>query len=384
MRAGNIVTTSGDVSTPPGGAPCSCGDSSVIDLELAPADVAAIRFHPDPVWETVASLGVLAHPAKHPLHRDLLDRVREPDWDHDLLVAMMASDRWYPTTLAPVPAAHARPTRSARWRPSRTPTRTSPAPTWRCCGVPSPTSRAGAAYTVPRLLEDTATRSRRLLRRGCWRRCGSGSTTSPTSDIAYRSSSLASDGVGVTLGGLHERLTYAEGRLRLQMPGHHEHRQMGGAGVRLVPVGLPLAVPGGRARLGAAGGQLRRTGSGAAVGVGPSGGGHGPRPGARPVAGRDPRPPRRAQHDHAARPAAAAEQRDRQRAPHRDAARRAAAVVAPRSRGALRAHLPRPRADHAAARERAVRARATGEATRPDERLGSSGRVAGAKDHSVT
>ncbi len=179
MRAGNIVTTSGDVSTPPGGAPCSCGDSSVIDLELAPADLAAIQFHPDPVWETVASLGVLAHPAKHPLHRDLLDRVREPR----LGPRPARRDDGLGPVVPDHPRAGARcarpPTRSGRWRPSPRPTRTSPAPTWRRCGVRSPTSRAGAAYSVPRLLEDTATALVGYFDR-CWRRCGSGSTTSPS------------------------------------------------------------------------------------------------------------------------------------------------------------------------------------------------------------
>ncbi len=233
MRAGNIVTTSGDVSTPPGGAPCPCGDSSVIDLELVPADVAAIQFRPDPVWETVASLGVLAHPTKHPLHRDLLNRVHEPDWDHDLLVAMMASDRWYPTTLAPVPLrSPADPIRSLEavadtdediaGTDLETLRRTFPdQPRWR-------------RYSVPRLLEDTATALVGYfdaVLAPLWERVDD----ITQSDIAYRSSSLASDGVGVTLGGLHERLTYDAGRLRLQMPGHHEHRQMGGAGIRLVP-----------------------------------------------------------------------------------------------------------------------------------------------------
>ena len=200
MRAGNIVTTSGDVSTPPGGAPCSCGDSSVIDLELAPADLAAIRFHPDPVWETVASLGVLAHPAKHPLHRDLLDRVRDPDWDHDLLVGMMASDRWYPTTLAPVPlrtpadpvrslAAVADTDEDIAGADLETLRRTFPhQPRWR-------------TYTVPRLLEDTAAALVGYFDRvmaPLWERVDD----ITQSDIAYRSSSLASDGVGVTLGEL--------------------------------------------------------------------------------------------------------------------------------------------------------------------------------------
>ena len=46
-------------------------------------------------------------------------------------------------------------------------------------------------------------------------------------DISYRSRALASEGVGSTLTGLHKRLSYREGRLRLQMPGHHEHRSAG-------------------------------------------------------------------------------------------------------------------------------------------------------------
>ena len=39
-----------------------CDRASHVDLLLGADDVAAIRFAPDPVWETVASLGVLAHP----------------------------------------------------------------------------------------------------------------------------------------------------------------------------------------------------------------------------------------------------------------------------------------------------------------------------------
>ena len=62
MRAG-----SGDVVGAAGGAPplsaCGCASSSLVELELAAADLADIRFVPDPVWETVASLGVLTAPA---------------------------------------------------------------------------------------------------------------------------------------------------------------------------------------------------------------------------------------------------------------------------------------------------------------------------------
>ena len=46
---------------------------------------------------------MLAHPRTHHLHGALVDRVREPAWDHDLLMSLLASDRWCPSLLAPVP-----------------------------------------------------------------------------------------------------------------------------------------------------------------------------------------------------------------------------------------------------------------------------------------
>ena len=60
------------------GQACACDATSVVDLLLGADDVAAIRFAPDPVWETVASLEVLAHLRTHHLHGALVDRVREP------------------------------------------------------------------------------------------------------------------------------------------------------------------------------------------------------------------------------------------------------------------------------------------------------------------
>ena len=233
MRAGSAdVTLSAGSSAVPT-APCDCHGTPVVDLALEPDDLAAIRFHPDPVWETVASLGVLAHPAQHQLHRGLHERVREPDWDHDLLVGLMASDRWYPTTLAPVPRRSAEDPARALAAVAETDEavagedldllrRTFPdEPRWR-------------AYSVPRLLEETSaalvTYFDRVLA-PLWERV----EEITQSDIAYRSSSLAADGVGATLGGLHERMSYDAGRLRLRMPGHHQHRRSGGHGLRLVP-----------------------------------------------------------------------------------------------------------------------------------------------------
>ena len=239
MRAGQFVTTAADGPGNPSGdrsvgvGPCSCRASSVIDLELEPADLVAIRFAPDPVWETVASLGVLAHPAKHPLHRSLLDRVRAPDWDHDLLVALMASPGWYPTTLAPVPQrVPDEPVRSLA-SIADTPEDVAGADLERLRRL-FPDQARWRGYTAPRLLEDTATALVGYFRRvlhPLWERVDD----ITQADIAHRSSSLAVDGVGATLGGLHERLSYHDGRLRLQMPGQHQHRRLGGVGLRFVP-----------------------------------------------------------------------------------------------------------------------------------------------------
>lgn len=39
----------------------------------------------------------------------------------------------------------------------------------------------------------------------------------------------------MTLTGLHEQMAYGDNRLRLRMPGFHEHRAVGGTGIRFVP-----------------------------------------------------------------------------------------------------------------------------------------------------
>ncbi len=210
-----------------------CDRASHVDLLLGADDVAAIRFAPDPVWETVASLGVLAHPRHHSLHGALVERVVAPTWDHyDLLMAMMASDRWCPKLLAPVP--HRSETSSAtRWPRSRTATRASPVGTWRCCGRANRARRAGSGRVPPADGADGERAHVVLVGRaraavGARHRHHQRRHRLPLAFPRLRR-------VGSTLSGLHERITYRDGRLRLEMPGHHEHRSAGGAGVRFVP-----------------------------------------------------------------------------------------------------------------------------------------------------
>jgi DNA-binding transcriptional ArsR family regulator len=214
-------------------APCPCEAAAVIDLLLGADDVASIRFGPDPVWETVASLGVLAHPGQHQLHRGLLERARRPGWDHDLLMSLMSSPRWYPAFLAPAPRAGVDDARASLASLAET-SEDVAAADLETLRRTQPDRRRWERTTPAQLVGETAaalTSYWSAVLHPLWERVNDINNA----DISYRSRTLASEGVGATLAGLHERMSYREGRLRLEMPGHHEHRQVGGSGVRFVP-----------------------------------------------------------------------------------------------------------------------------------------------------
>lgn len=219
-----------------GSAPaCGCADPSVVDLLLDTSDVVAIRFAPDAVWETVASLIVLAHPERHPLHRPLLTKVQDPGWDHQLLLSLLSDDVWYPDLLAPLPERRSDEPRTALAALADSDTRRERAETdLETLRELRPGERRWRRTTPAQLLEETAAALVAYwsaVLAPLWERV----CEITSADLAFRSQTLAADGIAVTLTGLHERMTYGDDRLRLTMPGLHEHRAVGGAGVRFVP-----------------------------------------------------------------------------------------------------------------------------------------------------
>ncbi|WP_380277744.1 DUF5937 family protein [Kitasatospora purpeofusca] len=80
----------------------------MLDLAFSVRDLARTRFALSPLWEVVASVRVLKHPAEHPLHRPWIDQVRRRlaasglDWR---LLADLVPDppRSIPVFIAPPP-----------------------------------------------------------------------------------------------------------------------------------------------------------------------------------------------------------------------------------------------------------------------------------------
>lgn len=78
----------------------------MIEIRLGAQDLGRVRFTTDAVWETAASLNVLAVPRTHMLHRRLADRVeRRPAYDSSLLADLTGNRAWIPDTLGPAPRA---------------------------------------------------------------------------------------------------------------------------------------------------------------------------------------------------------------------------------------------------------------------------------------
>jgi len=76
---------------------------SRVRLDLAAADLAAVRWVSEPLREVVASLRVLARPDRHPLHGPLVSLGRRSSADIDLLIHLVSVDDWLPHFLCRLP-----------------------------------------------------------------------------------------------------------------------------------------------------------------------------------------------------------------------------------------------------------------------------------------
>ena len=188
----------------------------MIELEVGIADLTGIRFAADAVWETTASVAVLMRPHHHVLHQRLHGLMpKRPKFDHALLKEVLAGSAWIPDTLGPVPSTRTR----------------------------SPLAQLAAVRdTAPEIVERDLAQLRRLVPRsrvaamcadqfadelatamsGYWKQ-----VLAPlwdriegivAADLAYHGSTLATDGLGVALHDLSDRLRLEDGVLRVNLP----------------------------------------------------------------------------------------------------------------------------------------------------------------------
>jgi DNA-binding transcriptional ArsR family regulator len=208
-------------------------EGSFIELGLNLADLGAVRFTTHPVWETVASLCVLSHPDRHPLHRRLLNRVTNPRYDLGLLVDLVSMERWYPVLLCPDPARQATSPETALAAIAAT----DPDLARRdlqALRAMDPTNPRWPEMTPEQLLDETSTALigywRHVLR-PLWERI----TDIAEADLIHRAQVITTAGLADALLDLHEHLSYTGSHIRLRLPGHHRHVQTRGHGVWFVP-----------------------------------------------------------------------------------------------------------------------------------------------------
>lgn len=187
----------------------------MIELEVGIDDLTGVRFAADAVWETTASVAVLMRPHHHVLHQRLHDLMpRRPRFDHALLKEVLAGSVWIPDTLGPLPSTRTR----------------------------TPLAQLEALRdTAPEVVEGDLAQLRRLMPRsrvaamcpeqfvdelatamsGFWSQ-----VLAPmwdriegivAADLAYHGNSLATDGLGVALHDLSDRLSFADGVLRVKL-----------------------------------------------------------------------------------------------------------------------------------------------------------------------
>src|SRR5215207_6244693 len=79
----------------------------MITIPLSTEDLTKVRLVPSPLWETVASFGVLLHHGRHTVHAPWAARARRvlPGTDLSALLAAMCTERACPDFLSPPPEA---------------------------------------------------------------------------------------------------------------------------------------------------------------------------------------------------------------------------------------------------------------------------------------
>lgn len=205
----------------------------MIEIELGINDFAGVRFTSDAVWETATSLMVLSRVELHPLHTQLRARLpRHPSFDLDLLLDLLHPLRWRASILAPEPsAAPLHPLEGLRRLADSDPAKAQEDLEW--LRQHSPRAR-WTAMTATQLIDEA---SAALI--GYWR-----ATLEPLwervaaiidADIGFRTRVMSEAGLGSAISGLHERLSYSEDRIRIDLPGHEIRAVSGGQGLWFLP-----------------------------------------------------------------------------------------------------------------------------------------------------
>ncbi len=211
-----------------------------IRLELDPADVVGVRFAISPLWEVTNAVRRLTRPGDGGYHAAWIEVASGAAATADLsaLTAVHpVGSGWVPDFLTPPPrVAHPRVDRQIA-EVARTPVARVTAELQRTRG--DQTDPAAGAVLDELLADPAAARGRlcaqlrdawRLLIEPSWPRL----RDLLDADLAFRARSLAAEGIGAAVDGIHDRLRFQDGALVIQHDDRIEHA-VAGAGLVLQP-----------------------------------------------------------------------------------------------------------------------------------------------------
>ena len=205
----------------------------MLRIAVSTDDVAAVRFAPNAVWEAFSSIRAIVHPRWHLLHSRLEQLLPpRPDFDLGLLLELAAPPKWVPDTLGPLPTGSIHDP-IAQYDALRDTDRDLVARDLAVLRELTP-SASCARLAPDELLDQLAAALagyHRAVLAPLWDRV----VAITEADIAHRRTSMLEQGLGAAIGELHEKLTYADAEIRVDMAEHEIAVQASGAGVWFVP-----------------------------------------------------------------------------------------------------------------------------------------------------
>lgn len=206
--------------------------SGVIEIRVAAEDLARVRFAPDAVRETAASLNAIAFPHGHLIHERLRRRLpRHPGFDLQHLLTLTGNHGWIPDVLAPRPSLDAgRPEEQLAAIEGADPeTARNDLRRLRQLRPGSAVARMNEDEYLARTAEAMTGYWREVLR-PLWNRV----ERIVAADITHHGAVLTGQGLAATLPGLHANLSFSGGVVRVAMASQKVVRAAG-RGLWFVP-----------------------------------------------------------------------------------------------------------------------------------------------------
>lgn len=205
----------------------------MIIINVGAIDVARIRFAPEAVSETAASLSKLRGPSRLPIRRRLRALLpATPDFDFPLLLALTGTTSWLPDIFVPVPQLDRRPPleQLASVRDSDPSVAMQDLAVLRRLG----TYPAADTWTTEEFL-DNVTRALTSYYHVALEPLWEEVDAIVEADIAYRSTILADQGLEAVINTIDPCIQFKGSRLTFDLPGYDEVTSPRGDGLAFVP-----------------------------------------------------------------------------------------------------------------------------------------------------